>query len=121
MSYPLLLDEMFADRMAVALVRQGHDVVSVVTDPHLMAIPDDQVLAESTRRGRALVTFNVKDFLPLDAQYRARGQSHGGLVLVSSRTFPQDLSLTGSLVGSLGKLLADTSGIGPDQIVFLRR
>ena len=51
---------------------------------------DDQILAHATTEGRALVTANIKDFIPLDTRYRAADQSHAGLILVSTKTFPQD-------------------------------
>jgi predicted nucleic acid-binding protein len=41
-----------------------------VTDPALMSLPDGLILAHAATAGRALVTANIKDFMPLDAQYR---------------------------------------------------
>ena len=121
MSYPLLLDEMLGERIAAQLVGKGHDVLSIVTDPSLISLPDDQVLAEAARHGRALVTINIKDFLPLDAQCRATGRSHAGLVLIATKTFPQDRSFVGAVVSALDKLLQEPDTLGPDQVVFLRR
>src|SRR5713226_9365144 len=74
-SYPLLLDEMFSGVIAGQLRAKGHDVLAVVTDPALVALPDDQVLAHAATAGRALVTANIKDFIPLDARYRAAGRA----------------------------------------------
>jgi hypothetical protein len=116
-----MLDEMLGERIAAHLAGKGHDVVSVVADPALVSLPDDQVLAEATRQGRALVTLNVKDFVPLDARYRASGRSHAGIVLISTKSFPQDRSFTGAVVGALDKLLQDTGALGSGQVVFLRR
>lgn len=122
MSYPLLLDEMFSDDIAGQLRKLGHDVLSVVADPALVGLPDDQILAEAAAGGRALVTANVKDFVPLDAYYRTTGRQHAGLILVSTKTFPQDRSLPGALVDALAALLAPgASMVGPDQITFLHR
>lgn len=56
----LLLDEMFSDSIAQDLRAQGHDVVSIVADPALIGLPDDQVLAYAAREGRVLVTANIK-------------------------------------------------------------
>src|ERR1700738_1636889 len=86
MSQPLLLDEMFTDDIAQQLRTKGCDVISVVADPALTGLPDDQILAYTTTEGRALVTANIKDFVPLDGRYRAAGQSHAGLILVSTKT-----------------------------------
>jgi len=119
--YPLLLDEMFSDSIAERLRHCRHDVHAVVADPALVALPDDQILAEATSTGRALVTANIKDFVPLDAQYKAAGRAHAGLILVSTRTFPQDRSFASANVDALAALLARPDGIGGDRVVFLRR
>ncbi|WP_322769769.1 DUF5615 family PIN-like protein [Frankia sp. Cr1] len=121
MSSPLLLDEMLGERIAAQLVGRGHDVLSVVSDFSLISLPDDQVLAEAARQGRALVTLNIKDFLPLDAQYRAGGRSHAGLVLIATKSFPPDRGFVGAVVSALDKLLQEPGAIIPDQVVFLRR
>ncbi len=116
-----MLDEMLGERIATQLAGRGHDVVSVVADPALVSLPDDQVLAEAARQGRALVTLNIKDFLPLDARYRAGGRSHAGIVLISTKAFPQDRGFVGAVVNALDKLLAEAGALGADQLVFLRR
>ncbi len=64
MSYPLLLDEMFSDAIAEQLRTKGHDVLAVVADPALVALPDQQIVARAATAGRALVTANIKDFAP---------------------------------------------------------
>jgi hypothetical protein len=74
MSHPLLLDEMFSDIIAQQLCTKGYDVVSVVADPALVALPDDQILAHATTEGRALVTANIKDFMPLLSKNYLTGQ-----------------------------------------------
>jgi hypothetical protein len=119
-SSPLLLDEMLSDTIAEQLRAKGHDVIAVVADPALVSLPDDQVLAQAAATGRALVTANIKDFMPLDGQYRAAGQAHAGLILVSTKTFPQDRSYTSAVTGALAALL-DKDGIQPDQVIFLAR
>jgi hypothetical protein len=50
-------------------------------DPAPVALPDEQILARAASTGRALVTANIKDFVPLDARYRAASQAHAGLNL----------------------------------------
>src|SRR6266700_5662940 len=121
MSQPLLLDEMFSDDIAKQLRAKGYDVVSVVADPALVGLPDDQVLAYATTEGRALVTANIKDVVPLDGRYRAAGQSHAGLVLVSTKTFPQDRGFPSAITTSLAALLNGTVKIQSGQVLFLTR
>jgi len=121
MSQPLLLDEMFTDDIAQQLRTKGYDVISVVADPALVGLPDDQTLAYATAEGRALVTANIKDFVPLDAQYRAADQSHAGLILVSTKTFPQNRGFPSAVTTALAALLSSTAKIQSAQVLFLTR
>jgi Domain of unknown function (DUF5615) len=121
MSQPLLLDEMFTDDIAQQLRTKGYDVISVVADPALAGLPDDQVLAYATAEGRALVTANIKDFIPLDTRYRAADQSHAGLILVSTKSFPQNRGFPAAVATALATLLSGTAKIQPGQVLFLTR
>jgi Domain of unknown function (DUF5615) len=120
-SLPLLLDEMFSDTIAQHLRAKGHDVQAVVADPSLASLPDDQILSRAAATGRALVTANIKDFIPVDAQYRAAGQAHAGLILVSSKTFPQNRSYTSAVTSALAALLDEREQIEASQVTFLTR
>jgi len=118
-SYPLLLDEMLSGNIADQLRSKGHDVLAVVTDPMLLALPDDQILAHATATGRALVTANIKDFMPLDAHHRAAGQTHSGLIFISSKTIRQDRAYTAAITGALSAFLDQHPVMQPGQVVFL--
>jgi Domain of unknown function (DUF5615) len=118
-SQPLLLDEMFSDDIARQLRAKGYDVISVVADPALVGLPDDQILAYAASEGRALVTANIKDFVPLDSRYRAAGQAHAGLILVSTKTFPQNRRFLSAIITSLAALLSDAAKIRSGQMLFL--
>ena len=121
MSFPLLLDEMFSDTIAQQLRAKGHDVQAVVADPSLASLPDDQILSRAAATGPALVTANIKDFMPLDARYRAAGQAHTGLILVSAKTFPHNRSYTSAVTSALAELLDQPGQIQADQVTFLPR
>jgi predicted nuclease of predicted toxin-antitoxin system len=121
MSQPLLLDEMFTDDIAQQLRTKGYDVISVVADPALVGLADDQILAYATTEGRALVTANIKDFVPLDARYRAADQSHAGLILVSTKTFPQNRGFASGVTIVIAALLSGTAKIQSGQVLFLTR
>jgi len=121
MSYPLLLDEMFSAGVAEQLRAKGHDVLAVVADPALTALPDDQILAHAARTGRALVTANIKDFMPLDTRYRAASQEHAGLILISAKAFPQDRTYTAAITGALAILLDQPARLQPMRVIFLPR
>ena len=121
MSRPLLLDEMFSDTIAQELSVKGHDVRAVVADPALVSLPDEQILAHAAATGRALVTANIKDFMPLDAGYRGAGRAHAGLILVHTKTFPQDRTYTTAITKALNALLDQPNSIQGDQVLFLPR
>ena len=121
MSQPLLLDEMFSDDIAQQLRARGYDVIPVVADPALAGLPDNQVLAYATTEGRALVTANIKDFIPLDGRYRAAGRSHAGLILVSTKAFPQNRGFPFGITTSLATLLSGPVKIQSGQVLFLTR
>lgn len=112
---------MFSGAIAEQLRAKSHDVLAVVTNPALVALTDDQILAHATAAGGALVTANIKDFIALDARYRAAGRAHSGLILISSKTFPQDRSYAAALIGALAALLDGPDLIQPGQVLFLPR
>lgn len=120
-SHPILLDEMFSGIIAEQLRAKGHDAQAVVTDPAYISLPDDQVLTGAAAAGRALVTANIKDFVPLDAQYRAAGQTHAGLILVSTKTFAQDRTYTTAITSALAALLDKPGQIQDGHVLFLTR
>jgi hypothetical protein len=121
MGWLLLLDEMFSDAIALELRARGHDVLAVVADPALVSLPDEQILAHAAATRRALVTANIKDFMPLDAGYRAAGHVHAGLILVHTKTFPQDRTFTAAIAKALSALLDQPNSIQEDQVLFLSR
>jgi hypothetical protein len=121
MSHPLLLDEMFSDAIAEQLRAGDYDVISVIANPALVSLPDERILPHAATDGRALVTANIKDFMQLDARYRAAGQVHHGLILVSTKTFPQNRTFTAAIATALKALLTNANKIQPGQVLFLAR
>jgi hypothetical protein len=118
MYVPLLLDEMFSGAIAGQL---RHDVLAVVADAALVGLSDDQILARATTQGRALVTANIKDFMPLHSRYGAAGMSHAGLIMVSAKTFPQDRKYVAAITSALANLLDSPAKIQPGQMLLLGR
>jgi Domain of unknown function (DUF5615) len=55
---------MFPRAMADQLNAKGHDVRAVVADPNFIGMPDEEILIGATEAGCALVTANIKDFMP---------------------------------------------------------
>ena len=117
----LLLDEMFPQAMADQLNAKGHDVRAVVANPEFVGLPDEDILIGATEAGRALVTANIKDFMPIDARYRAANRVHAGLIMVSSKTFPQNRAYVTAITTALDALLATDGGVQAGAVVFLAR
>jgi hypothetical protein len=57
----------------------------------------------------------------LDGRSRAAGQSHAGLILVSTKTFPQNRGFAAAITASLATLLSGTAKIQSGQVLFLTR
>ena len=89
MSARLLLDEHYAEAIAVALRQRGHDVRAVVADPDLRGAPDSEVFRQAAMEGRRIVTENIKDFRPLQIHAHNAGSAVAPLLLVPPARFPR--------------------------------
>ncbi|HVX16548.1 MAG TPA: DUF5615 family PIN-like protein [Acidimicrobiales bacterium] len=98
-----LLDEMIPLAIARQLRDRGRDVVAVAERPDLRSLSDREVFAFAQVEGRAVVTRDRADYLELDREHRATGQTHAGLVLISNRFAP---AAVGPLVRALDSFLA---------------
>jgi len=76
----LLLDEHIWAYLAKLLREQGFDVVHV-NEVDLVAAPDEKVVAYAVGEHRAVVTFNIKHFVPLAIRYVEDGKEHYGVVV----------------------------------------
>ena len=76
----LLLDEHIWAYLAKILREQGFDVIHV-NEVNLAATPDEKILQFAAGEHRAVVTFNVRDFVPLAVQYYEDGKEHYGVVV----------------------------------------
>lgn len=98
-----ILDEMIPPAVAEQLRQRGHDVIAVAERPDLRSLPDRDVFGVAQTEGRVVVTRDRADYLRLEREQRAAGQTHAGLVLVSSRFGPAAI---GPLVKALHEFLA---------------
>jgi len=121
MARRLLLDEMFPGTIADQLCGKGYDVQAVVTSPEFTGLPDEEILIGAAEAGRAVVTANIKDFVSLDARYRAANRSHAGLILVSAKTFPQNRTFVSAVTNALSSLLAEDEAAYAGEVTFLSR
>lgn len=119
----LLLDEMFPPRLAAELRKRGHDVAAVAERAELRSHDDEAILSAATADDRVLVTEDVTDFIEITTAYASDGRPHGGVVLVSSNTFPRNERALGVLVRAIDALLNDHEGdrTVPASVEWLRR
>ncbi len=71
-------------RVAQALRDADHDVRAADEERALDGLDDPDLLELATGELRLLVTFNVKDFLPILRDWAEIGRSHSGCILVAS-------------------------------------
>ena len=97
----LLLDEHYAPEIARQLRSRGHDVVAVAERAELVALGDDELLGRMAHERRAIMTNNVKDFMPLASRAAVGADDHPGLLFTSDRSMPRHLDAIGRLVDAL--------------------
>jgi predicted nuclease of predicted toxin-antitoxin system len=76
----LLLDEQIWKYLAKLLREQGFDVIHV-NEVDLNATPDEKIMEYGVDKRRAVVTFNVRDYVPIAIQYAEDGKEHYGVVV----------------------------------------
>lgn len=74
------LDEDVHKRLAQALRLRGFDVVSAYEVGH-QQVDDKDHLAYAADQNRAIVTFNIPDFVRLHRDYVLSGKEHWGIIL----------------------------------------
>lgn len=100
----LLLDEHYANEIAVQLRAADHDAVTV-SEKGLKGTDDEPLLAFAASDDRALLTNNARDFLPLVTRWAASGDDHCGLLLTSDSSMPRGKNTIGLYVRSLRQLM----------------
>ena len=76
----LLLDEHIWAYLAKLLREQGFDVIHV-TEVALVATSDEKIMQYAVGEHRAVMTFNIKHYVPLAIQYFEDGKEHYGIVV----------------------------------------
>jgi hypothetical protein len=79
----LFTDEMISPEVAAQLQRRGYDALSCQATNRLGYSDEDQ-LTYATSERRAIVSFNARDFIPLDARWKVAGTAHAGIILTSA-------------------------------------
>lgn len=78
----LHLNEHLSPRLAHELRRYGFDVISS-QEADMLTTPDEEQLAHAVSEQRAIVTFNVRDFVALHEAYSTEGKIHWGIICSS--------------------------------------
>ncbi len=66
-----------------ALIDKGHDVTRTPNSWMPLDASDEVQLSQSTAQGRAIFTFNVRDFIALDQKQ----PQHGGIILAAQNSW----------------------------------
>jgi Domain of unknown function (DUF5615) len=111
----LLLDEMYADKLAQALRDQGIDAATVA-ELGLAGRSDPDVLAAATDGGYALLTENVSDFARLCGEHVATGRHHPGVLIALSSRFSRRPAGYRAIVTAVAAVAADQLD---DRLVYL--
>ena len=88
-----------------ALLERGHDVTRTPTDWMPLDASDEQQLLGATAQGRAIFTYNIRDFIVLGKHY----PRHAGIILA----YQKSMSLS-ELITALDHVLRETD---PDEWV----
>lgn len=116
----LLLDEMHAAAVASALRARSFDVVAVTEHADLRGTADADLLVWAAAHDRAIVTENVRDFVPLAQQWAATGRDHAGLVVTNPRRFDRaTLAYPDTLIDALAAWLPTTPAATPSLVWWL--
>jgi len=78
----LLLDVHFSRAVADALRSRGLDVVAAQDDAWLRSRSDEHLLAAAAEQRRAVVTYNIDDFVTLARAWAMGERGHFGIVCV---------------------------------------
>jgi Domain of unknown function (DUF5615) len=106
----LLLDEHYSPEIARQLRIQGHDVVAVAERADLVGLGDDELLRRMAQERRAIMTNNVKDFMPLASRAAVAADDHYGLLFTSDRSMPRGSDTIGRFVDALDGFLQRHEG-----------
>lgn len=101
----LLLDEQISGKVAVALRDRGNDVKAVAESRSLRGLSDPDVFRVAQDEQRAVVTYNIADFVVIVRELAQADPSHHGLVLVNSSRLPN--GDFGGLISALAAFLED--------------
>ena len=84
-----------------ALLERGHDVTRTPTEWMPFDASDEQQLLGATAQGRAIFTYNIRDFIVLGERYTR----HAGIIRARQNSWRLN-----ELINALDRLLRETDG-----------
>jgi len=111
----LLLDEMYAVKLAQVLRDQGIDAATVA-ELGMAGRSDADVFAAATDGGYALLTENVSDFARLGSEHVAAGRHHFGLLIALSSRFSRRPAGYTAIAAAVAAVAGDRLD---DRLVYL--
>jgi hypothetical protein len=109
----LYLDEDTISRSLIRALRSRAVDLVTANEAGLVRVPDEEHLTYATSLGRALLTFNVRDFATLHTHYLSAGRHHAGVIV-------SDQAPVGVLLRRLLKLMSARSAVDMcDELVYL--
>ena len=111
----LLLDEMYAVKLAQVLRDQGIDAATVA-ELGMAGRSDADVFAAATDGGYPLLTENVSDFARLGSEHVAAGRHHFGLLIALSSRFSRRPAGYTAIAAAVAAVAGDRLD---DRLVYL--
>src|SRR3989304_9313859 len=90
MAIQICLDEDFDPLLSRFLRERGMDCLSTY-EANNQGLSDLDQLVFATAQGRAILTFNVKDFVKLAREFAVSGRSHCGIIVSNHMPFREIL------------------------------
>lgn len=101
-----MLDELYSQKIAVAVRAGGHEVVAVKERPDLEGLKDVELFQLMRHERRGIVTEDYADFQRLLNEAVATGTTHYGLVFTSRSQLPRGKQTIGLFVEVLDDFLS---------------
>ena len=111
----LLLDEMYAGKLAQLIRDQGIDAATVA-ELGLAGRSDADVFAAAADGGYALLTENVSDFARLSGEHVAAGRHHSGVLIALSSRFSRRPAGYSAIAAAVAAVAGDRLD---DRLVYL--
>ena len=109
------MDEDILQRsLILALRTSGVDVITT-SDAKKLSCSDEEQLIWAAEQGRAIYSFNTKDFCRLHSTFMAEGIGHAGIIMGVQQRY----SIGEQLRGFLNLIAAKSAEQMIDQLVFL--